>query len=141
MMHRRTQYSQKQGKRPQSQNRDDEPLVWHLVPLDYTQPRVDRNGKHEKATGDVSNLQEPRLEKARCGRGQDLVDAEPMERHDERNRLLQVGQKEVVDQDDILVVADVLSVVFPPADQPVCDEDEQSGDAEKRHHGEDGDGD
>ena len=47
---------------------------------------------------------------------------DPNNRQEETDGLLQVGEEEVVDQDDILVVPDVAFVISSPEDQSKGDE-------------------
>jgi hypothetical protein len=140
MIHGGPQHCQNQRKEPDEQNRCDEPLVLHLIAADDAQPRVNGNGKNEKAARDVAEVEEPGLDKTGHRRALDAVDAQPVERHGKGYGLLQIGEQQVVDENDVLVVADVFLVEAAPQDQTVRDEGQQDNDTKQRHDGEDAHG-
>ena len=94
------------------------------------------NRKHEETTRHITNVQKPALHEARYRRCDDLVESQPVEGDGERNRLLQIGQQEIVDEDEVLVVSDVFSMMSSPTDQSPCYEYEQQRNGYERHHSE-----
>ncbi|KAH9828103.1 hypothetical protein Tdes44962_MAKER09490, partial [Teratosphaeria destructans] len=122
---------------------------------------VEGDGEDEEARGDVATVQQPALREARLVGGgqsrcrwgdapaasaaylrgsQDGVDPDPVEADDERRALLQVGQQQVEDEDDVLVVADPALVVRAPADEAEADEADDGHGRQDGHEAEDAEG-
>ncbi len=80
----------------------DGPLRRGVLPHDG-QVRVDGDGRDEQAAGDIADLDQPRLGEAGRGADLDAVAADPDGVEQERGRLVDVGQQEVVDEDQELV--------------------------------------
>jgi len=123
-VHQWADKSQDQSRQPDAEDGHDEPYVWHLVSFDHTKPRVYCNCEDEKATRNIPYVEEPTLDEARYCWSKDLANPKPVKGYREGDGLLKICEKQVVDEDDILVVADILPVVSPPADKSVCDEAE-----------------
>ena len=83
---------------------------------------VDRDSKYKQPAGRIADLEPKALEEAGCRGGLNLVRNDPFETDEESKRLLQIGQHQIVDEDDILVVTDVPSIVTAPEHQSVRDE-------------------
>lgn len=84
-----------------------------------------RNRKNEEATGNISNVEKPSLYEARCRGSQYRVESQPVKGHSKCDGLLKIGEKEVIDEDNVLVVSNILLVVFAPGYQSISDEYEE----------------
>lgn len=84
----RSQDSKKNSQDPNAYYHDDQGKVWHPVSFHHTKPSVYSNSEYEEATGNISNVEEPGLNKAGgCG-SQNLVQSEPVEGDNKSDRLL-----------------------------------------------------
>lgn len=59
----------------------------------------------------------------------------PVETDQEGDSLLKICQQEVVNEDNVLVIANVSGIVFSPEEQTICDETQQT---QNRNYGYDG---
>jgi len=108
--------------------------------LDHTVPRVDGNGQNEECRGDVSDVNEKALTEAPVRLTVDLTELKPVEADNEAQCLHQVGQGQVVDEDNILIVADEGAVMLAPSDHAVADKRKQTTCRNHRDKSEDSNG-
>jgi len=70
-------------------------------------------------------VNEEALTKAPVGVAVNLAALEPMEANDEAQSLHQISQRQVVDENDVLIQADIGTVVLAGGNQTVADEAEE----------------
>jgi len=94
----------------------------YLVSLHDRKPGVNRNRQDPNAAGNIADLDQPSLNPARSGGRQDLILRNPVETDQKCDGLLQIGENEVEDQEEVLVITWVCAIEFAPEDQAVGDE-------------------
>lgn len=94
----------------------------HFVSPNDQQESVECNGKHEESTAGISDLEPKALQEASCCGGLDLIGSDPLDADHKAKGLLEIGQDQVVNQNDILIVTDVSLVPFPPEDESIGNE-------------------
>jgi len=83
---------------------------------------MDGDSEHEERTANVTRMQQPSLRKARWMRRENVVLVYPVPADEVGGALLQVGQQQVEDQHDVLVIADERLIVQAPGRKPESDE-------------------
>ncbi|EKG11752.1 hypothetical protein MPH_11246 [Macrophomina phaseolina MS6] len=139
-MQRRPHDRQQQRNHPNNHRANQKHPERQLPPLHDAEKGVQRDRKHKHAAGDIADLHQPRLAEASAAGRQHLALVDPVEGDEEGQRLLQVRQQQVVDQQHVLVVADVAAVVLAPRDQPVRYPRQQRQRRDHRQQREDADG-
>lgn len=140
-MHGDSHSRQEVRQHPKTNDRSDEDFAADPTSQCCGVVGVDCNCQHEETTADVSRMQKPALTEAGWRWSQDVAFSIPVPADEERSALLEIGNQEVEDQDDVLVVADERLVVKAPGDESGGDEDDECCCAGHREGGEDGDGD
>lgn len=135
-MQRRTQDGQEEGEPPGSNDHHQKVIIRDPLPAHDAPPSVKRNQQDEETARDVADVDEPSLREARRRRSHQLAFRQPVEAEDEAERLLQVGEEELVDEDDVLVVSDVGAVVATPEDHAEGDPYQQDGGRDDRQESE-----
>lgn len=120
-MFERSDYCKEDGSSPNTTDNPNEPRKWNFATSDYRNPRVGCDSKDEETACHIANVKKPSLCEACRLRAHNLVEADPMEAEEEGYGLLQIRQKELIDQQDILVVTDVGAVMLPPGQHTPCD--------------------
>ena len=124
----------------ESPNTDDschEYTVTQFPAHGHEKEGVDSDGKHEKTTSRVANLQPETLQETRCCVCRDLVLCDPFYTNQEGQGLLKISQDEVVNKNDILIITDVSSVIGAPKQHSIGNEpkeDESRYEGENSHH-------
>lgn len=101
---------------------------------------VGGDGQDEQTAGWIARLHQPPLEVARRRLVLDDARRRPDEADHEADGLLEIGQEEVEDEQDILVLGQRALVVVPPEDEPVEEEGEQAQACDGGDEGDDADG-
>ena len=125
-MHDRPNSGQEKDESPDSNEGRAEDAMWKLSSPHHRVPRVKSNCQHPKATGDVAHLHQPSLNEARRCWGQDVILCYPMPSNEEGERLLEIGDDEVEDQEEVLIIAGIYAIIFQPEDHAVGDEADQT---------------
>lgn len=96
---------------------------------------VQGNGKDEQSAHGVANLQQGALQEARGFFSIEGVQIDPSQTDDKRQALQEIRYGQVIDQDDILVVPDVSTVILLPKHKPICDERYETKRTKQREQG------
>lgn len=131
---------QNQADYPDENHQDDKQSLGDHALGHQPQERMDCDGDDKHPARDITNLDEPTLGEAGAARRRDAVCDEPVEGQQEAERLLHVGQQEVVDQDKDLTRGDGRLIVTSPVDHAVGDEDEEGERGEEGEEPEESDG-
>lgn len=82
------------------------------------------NCQNPESRTEITDLYQPALGKTNRARSHQLVYSDPVERQEERECLLHVRDKKVVDKDEYLVGCNRMSVVSSPVNHTVGNENE-----------------
>lgn len=94
-------------KDPNSNYEADEDFMAHFPPKSHEQEGMKGDRQDKKSTSGVSYLQPESLEETTCRIRGYFILCNPFDADQECERLLEIGQNEVVDENDILIVTDV----------------------------------
>lgn len=103
--------NQNSDENPEPNNSEDEDSVAQLMAHGDQKECMDGDGEHKETTCRVSDLQPKSLQEACCRRRFDFVLGNPFDTYQEGERLLEIGDDQVVDENDILVVSDVPLII------------------------------
>ena len=111
---------------PKRENAGVECLIPDAHSVDGSKEGMKGNGQNEEGARDIARMKQPRLSKAGRMRCQDVILMHPVKADQEGCCLLHVGQQEIQDQDDILIVPYEGLVVQSPCQNSEADETDQT---------------
>lgn len=124
-MHCHANDSHNIDKRPQPNNCRNESHSRETTTFDHGIEGMQRNSKNPYPRREIAHADEPALNEASHRLHIDLVLAQPEKGQEEGNRLLHVGEDEVVDEQQELVAAIVEVASAPPGQELVGEIEEE----------------
>jgi len=99
---------------PNTSNSSQKPLLLDPIYPHNGRHRLHRNGKHERSTPYIPQMQKPRLNPTRNRRRKNAIKIQPMKANNQRQTLKQVCKQQIEDQDGALIRVYMRRGDFPP---------------------------
>jgi hypothetical protein len=132
---RRTEQGKKYGKRPDCEDTSGEGSLGDLSSHDDRVPSMKSNGEDKEPRRHVADLNQPALGETCHRRAVYPTDGQPVDTDEKGERLLEVAQKEVVYEND------VLTVVVTAPDESICNPSKEKSSRDDGEESEYGHGD
>ncbi len=129
------------NKNPKADHDDNERSIAQLLTQGHKVEGMEGDGEHEDSTCWISNLEPQSLEEAGCCPSFYFVFRIPFCTDQKRDRLLDIRNDQVVNENNILIVTDIPLVVAAPEDESVGNKRDQDegGNGGENGHDEDSD--
>ena len=124
-LHDGSDYRKQSSKDPDGDHTVEEGCKLERSIFDNPEPCVNGDGQDEEGRGDIADVNEKALTEAPIRVAVDLTTLKPVEADCEAQSLHQVGQGQIVHEDEVLIAAKEGAVMATPSYHEVADDGEQ----------------